>query len=114
MCFFTLSFEGFAEEEADESEISISITWHAEFGEVREYIVLYKPADTKQDVWSVVSTKVPKISLRNLHDVQQYTMQVLAYTMSDGVHASNMFKFKTGKGRLNPGAFRFKLCNSLT
>ena len=86
-------------EEADESE-TVSITWRAEFGEVREYTVLYKPADIKRDVWSVVSTKVPKISLGNLHDSHQYTMQVLAYTVNGEVYASNMFNFKSGKGTI--------------
>ena len=85
-------------EEADESETSVSITWHAVFGEVREYVVLYKPANIKPDVWSVVSTKFPNVSLENLHDSHQYTMQVLVYTVNGEVYASNTFNFKTGKG----------------
>ena len=86
-------------EEADESE-TVSITWRAEFGEVREYTVLYKPADFNRDVWSVVSTTVPQISLGNLLDSYQYTMQILAYTVNGEVYASNMFNFKTGKGTM--------------
>ena len=95
-----LSFVGFSVEEADESETLISITWHVVFGEVREYIVLYKLADTKQDVWSVVSTNISKVSLQNLHNAQKYTMQVLAYAVNGEVYASNKFNFETGKGTM--------------
>ena len=86
-------------EEADESE-TVSITWRAEFGEVREYTVLYKPSDFERDVWSVVLTTVPQISLGNLLDSYQYTMQVLANAVNGEVYASNMFNFKSGKGTI--------------